>query len=78
MKLYLDNNIFIYLENGTLKLSDIQDLINEPIGKIFFSSSHIHETLEIKGNDENERLERIHNRLNTIANITKSNYISEI
>lgn len=77
MKLYLDNNIFIYLENGTLQLSDIENLINEPIEKIFFSASHIQETLEIKGKDEKERLERINTRLKTIEKITRNNYISE-
>lgn len=77
MKLYLDNNIFVYLENGTLQLSDIENLIEEPIAKIFFSASHIQETLEIKGKDEKERLERISIRLKTIEKITQNNYVFE-
>jgi hypothetical protein len=77
MKLYLDNNIFIYIENGTLQLTDIENLIEEPIERIFFSSAHIQETLEIKGKDEKERLERINTRLKTIEKITHNNYIFE-
>jgi len=77
MKVYLDNNIFIYIENQTLKLSDIEKLIPRPIDKIFYSASHIQETLEIKGENESQRLERIKLRLKTISEVTKNTYINE-
>jgi len=77
MKIYLDNNIFIYLENGSLTLSDLEEAINGKIDKIFYSASHIQEALEIKGSTEEQRLERINKRLNTIENITKCNYLYE-
>ncbi|MCO6163029.1 hypothetical protein [Flavobacterium sp. NRK F7] len=77
MNLYLDNNIFIYLENETLKLSDLENLIENRIDKIFFSTSHIQETLEIKGKTEKQRIERINQRLNTIEKFTNNHYLNE-
>jgi len=75
MTIYLDNNIFIYLENGSLSISDIENIVDGNIEAIFFSSAHIEETLEIKGSTEQERQKRVNERLNTIEKITKSNYL---
>lgn len=77
MRVYLDNNIFVYLENGSLTISDIENIIGGKIDKIFFSSSHIQETLEIKGETDEQRIERINIRLKTIEDITKENYLNE-
>lgn len=77
MKVYLDNNIFIYLENETLTIEDIENLIGNKIDKIFFSASHIQETLEIKGEDIIQIQERINKRLNTIEKFTNNNYINK-
>ena len=77
MNIYLDNNIFIYLEERKISLSDLENLIENKIDKIFFSASHIQETLEIKGKDENEKNERINQRLKTIADFTNNCYINE-
>lgn len=77
MRVYLDNNVFVYLENGSLTISDLEKKIGEKITKIFYSDSHIQETLETKGNTEKERTERINSRLTTIENVTKGNYLNE-
>lgn len=77
MTIYPDNNIFIYLENGTLTFQDLENLIGTKISKIFYSASHIEETLEIKGSNENERLDRIAERLKTIEDVTQNNYLNE-
>jgi len=77
MKIYLDNNIFISLENGSITPSNLEELVGNKIDKIFYSASHIQETLEIKGETESKRLERIKKRLNTIEIITKCNYFYE-
>jgi len=77
MRVYLDNNIFVYLENGSLMVSDLENIIGEKIDKIFFSASHIQETLEIKGETDEQRIERINIRLKTIEDITKGNYLNE-
>jgi len=77
MKIYLDNNIFVCLENGSSTLSDLEEAINGKIDKIFYSASHIQEAFEIKGSTEEQRLDRIKKRLNTIEKITKCNYLYE-
>lgn len=75
MTLYLDNNIFIYLENGTLSISDLENIVGGNIETIYFSSAHIEEAIEIKGSPEQLRQERIQKRLNTIDRFTRSNYL---
>lgn len=77
MKLYLDNNIFIYLENGSMRISDLEDLIQNKITKIVYSAAHIQESLEIKGKNDEEKFNRIFQRLKTIENITNSFYLNE-
>ncbi len=75
MKVYLDNNIFIYLEKNRIGISDIVKLAAGPIEKIFYSASHINEALEIKGKDNIEREARLNLRLKTISEITNDNYL---
>lgn len=77
MNIYLDNNIFIYIEEKKLTVGDIENLIGNKINKIFFSASHIQETLEIKGGNKEQRIERINKRLKTIETITNQCYINE-
>ena len=75
MTVYLDNNIFIYLENSTLTISDLKDRISPNLTDFFYSSAHIQETEEIKGKTELIRKERIDRRLKTIETITDSKYL---
>lgn len=74
MKVYLDNNIFIYLENGTLSMYDLEKIIEGDIVTVY-SAVHIKETLEIRASSEQQRQERIERRLKTIEKYSKSNYI---
>lgn len=55
MRTYLDNNIFVYLEEKKIEISDLEDLAGGKISKIFFSPAHIQETLEIRGQTEKQR-----------------------
>lgn len=77
MKIYIDNNIFIYLEQSKITINDLEDLIGNKISTVLFSDAHIQETLEIKGKDEIERDKRINERLKTITRFTSNSYISE-
>ena len=72
MRAYFDNNIFVYLENGQINLKELISDISPQIEKIFYSSAHLQEADEIKGAD---RVERINNRLKTIKEVSKSNYL---
>lgn len=75
MTAYLDNNILIYIENGTLTISDLKNRINSNLTDFFYSSAHIQETEEIKGETESNRNERINRRLETIESVTNCNYL---
>lgn len=75
MRAYLDNNIFVYLENGTIQLKELIDKIDPRIDKIFYSSAHIQEADEITGTTEEERNERMGRRIKTIEKTTQSNYL---
>lgn len=75
MRAYLDNNIFVNLENGAIDLKELIDKIDPRIDKVFYSSAHMQEADEIKGTTEEERNERINRRINTIEKITQSNYL---
>lgn len=77
MTIYPDNNIFIYLENGNLTVTDLEILIENKIDTIFYSASHIQEALEISGVSEQQKVERINTRLKTIEKFTQNNYIYE-
>ena len=77
MRIYPDTNIFVFLENESLTISDLEDIIASKIDSIFYSASHIQETLEIKGDNEQHRQDRINKRLETIEKITQGNYINE-
>lgn len=77
MKVYLDNNIFVYIENESLTVSELENIIGKSIDKIYYSASHIQETLERKGETEERRIERINERLYTIEEVTKGNYLYE-
>lgn len=75
MTAYLDNNILIYIENGSLTVSDLKVSINPDLTDYFYSSAHIQETEEIKGETDLIRNERIEKRLMTIESITNSKYL---
>ena len=59
MRIYSDTNIFVYLENGSLSITDLENIIGSKIQSIFYSASHIQETLEIKGDNEQLQIAQI-------------------
>lgn len=75
MRAYLDNNIFIYIENGSLDSEKLKQIIDSRIEKIFYSSAHLQEADEIQGNTELEKNQRIEKRLETIEKVTSCNYL---
>ena len=56
---------------------DLENIIGSKIDSIFYSASHINEALEIKGDNEKHRQDRINKRLETIEKTTQGNYINE-
>lgn len=77
MRVYLDSNIFIYLENGNLTVDDLEKTLNGKIDNLFYSSSHIQELIEIKGEDQNEISRRINTRFNTLEKYTGNKHIND-
>lgn len=77
MRIYPDTNIFVYLENESLTISDLENIIGSKIESIFYSASHIQEALEIRGDNKQQRQDRINERLEAIQKITNGNYINE-
>ncbi len=78
MRIYLDSNIIIAIENGYYTLKDVLRNIDvEDDGKIeiLYSMSHIYEAENILGDTETVRNERINQRLKTIQELTKNKYI---
>ncbi len=77
MKAYLDTNIYIDLEQNEYSLEDILNRVNPKIDKIYYSASHLQEAQEISGDNQEEIDYRIKKRVQTILEISKSNYIIE-
>ena len=77
MRVYLDNNIFVDIEEGNITIVELEEVAGFTFDKIFFSASHINETVEIGGKDEEEMQERISRRLQTISDVTKNHYLHE-
>ncbi len=77
MTVYFDTNIYAYIENGSLSVRQIEDSIGVRFSKIFYSASHIQESIEIKGISKEERENRINKRLHTISELSESNYLYE-
>lgn len=74
-RLYLDNNIFIDIENRDYSILDIMDSLNLENGKFMFSSSHFFEALEINHTDPIQRRKWIVKRCKTLEDICKYNYL---
>lgn len=77
MNAYLDNNIYVYIEEGIISLNEIQEKLGINFDVIYYSSAHVQETLERKAETVELRKERIDNRLRIIQQITENNYLNE-
>jgi hypothetical protein len=71
---YLDNNIFVAIENGKFNLSLINKIVGSDNYRIGFSDAHIHETDTITEYDGKTKSELVERRLRLIADITKGVY----
>jgi hypothetical protein len=71
---YLDNNIFVGIENGRFELSLITRIVGSDNYRIGFSDAHIHETDTITEYDGKTKSELVEKRLRLIAEITKGIY----
>lgn len=72
MKVYLDNNIFIDIEEEQYSISDIKSLLNTDNLDIYYSQTHISEADEITSSN---RISKIDVRLKSLSKITNNNYI---
>lgn len=72
---YLDNNIFIDLENSDISISDILRNVDNNITEFFYSASHLQEANEMTAETINKRKERLNKRFRTISEITNNNYL---
>tara|TARA_B100000508_G_scaffold132802_1_gene122092 strand:+ start:50590 stop:51345 length:756 start_codon:yes stop_codon:yes gene_type:complete len=77
MKAYLDNNVIIDIEKGLKSLDKIIEKINGDINEVYYSSAHIQELEEIKGETPEIKEKRTIKRLNTIGQTTKNRYLYE-
>lgn len=68
MKVYLDNNILVDIEDGKYQL---QEFISEPQDDYFYSDAHLSELLEAIDNPRVSQVER----LNTISKLCGYNFI---
>ena len=78
MTAYLDNNIIVDIEKGTLSISDLNKLTERDITKFYYSMSHIFEANEITASSNKELNERLSNRFEIITKITDNNYLERI
>jgi hypothetical protein len=75
MTAYLDNNIFIYIENGSFSVTELLENVNPNITDFFYSASHLQEANEMAGKDNLELLVRLKTRFKTISEVTRNNYL---
>lgn len=75
MRVYLDNNIIVSLENGDYSLSRIFDLIPNTNLEFYYSSSHIFELETFKGSKNVSKENLNSKRFNTITKLTQNKYL---
>jgi hypothetical protein len=78
MTAYLDNNIIVDIEKGSLLISDLNKLTERNISKFYYSMSHIFEANEITASSNRELNERLSNRFKIITKITGNNYLERV
>ncbi|MFT4680720.1 MAG: hypothetical protein ACI9YU_000550 [Flavobacteriales bacterium] len=75
MTAYLDNNIFIYIENQTLSTADLLKNVSLDIKDFFYSASHLQEANEMTADNDFELSARLKTRFSTISEVTRNNYL---
>ena len=72
---YLDNNIFVDIEQNSLSINNLLQNIDQNITDFFYSSAHLHEANEITAETNSALKNRLENRFKTISIVTKNNYL---
>ncbi len=72
---YLDNNIFIDIEQMSLSTIDLLNNIDKNITDYFYSASHLQELNEMTASTDNELKKQLKRRFNTISAVTNNNYL---
>ncbi len=78
IKVYLDNNIVVDIEEGEKNLSSILETNEIKDPKIYFSSAHLREASEIKAETLQKRADRLGMRFKTLSDLTDNNYLHMI
>ena len=74
MYVYLDNNVICSIENGDIKLSELNELIGKSDIEFPYSHAHIQEADNIKDSLKGDRASLINKRLKTIKEFSKGVY----
>ncbi|MBD0833337.1 hypothetical protein [Aestuariibaculum sediminum] len=72
---YLDNNIFVDIEQNSLSTIELMKNIDHNITDFFYSASHLHEANEITAKTNSELKIRLEKRFRTISSVTNNNYL---
>ena len=72
---YLDNNIFVDIEQNSLSTIDLLKNIDQNITDFFYSASHLQEANEITAETNSELKKRLEKRFRTISSVTNDNYL---
>lgn len=72
---YLDNNIFIDIEQNFLSVNNLLENIDNNLTDFFYSASHLQEAKEMTAETNEELNNRLLKRFQTITSVTNNNYI---
>lgn len=75
MTAYLDNNIFVDIEQYLISTDNLIKNIDTKLDKFYFSASHIQEANEITGETNEIIVKRLSKRFETISKVTDDNYL---
>lgn len=76
MKVYLDNNIIVSLENRDYTFKDLLSILPSDQATFFYSYAHVFEVQSFEGNSKISRQEMLNKRFSTIRNVFRNNYLS--
>ncbi|PWI28899.1 hypothetical protein DI383_14335 [Flavobacteriaceae bacterium LYZ1037] len=72
---YLDNNIFVDIEQNSLSINNLLKNIDQNITDFFYSASHLQEANEMTAKTKSELNNRLIKRFQTISSVTNNNYL---
>lgn len=75
LKVYLDNNIIISIENGEYGIDRILKLFPSDQIQLFYSSAHIFEIQHFEGNSKISKADLLAKRFETIRRLFANNYL---